>query len=142
MVPRQVWLFQLGCWVAIATSIVHLAAHITGASLVGAGYDPALEVLLPTHVWLVPGLWQPSFAGVLDGFSLTVAMLTATIGGAGLVIVGYKDVEPTLTRRVARVFAIGMAMFLLVSITSMFSIETFFVATTAMCFGLASVTPE
>jgi hypothetical protein len=119
-----------------------MVAHITGALLVGAGYDPALEVLLPTHVWLVPGLWQPTFAGVLDGFSLTVAMLTATLGAAGLVVMHFGHAEPELTRRLARVFAIGMAMCLIVSVATMFSVETFFVATAAMCFGLASVRPE
>lgn len=142
MVPRQQWLFQLGCWVALATAVLHMAAHVTGALLTGAGYDPALEVLLPMHVWLVPGLWQPSFAGVLDGFSLTVAMLTATLGAAGLVVMRFSDAEPELTRRVARVFAIGMTMCLLVSIATMFSFETFLVATAALCFGLASVRPE
>ena len=30
MPPRQVWLFQLGCWVAFATAIVHLAEHVSG----------------------------------------------------------------------------------------------------------------
>jgi hypothetical protein len=141
MVPRQQWLFQLGCWVALATAVMHMIAHVTGALLVGAGYDPALEVLLPTHVWLVPGLWQPSFAGVLDGFSLTVAMLTATLGASGLVVLRFAN-DADLTRRLARVFAIGMSMCLLVSIVTMFSVETFFVATVALCFGLASVKPE
>ena len=30
MVPRQVWLFKLGCWIAIVTAAVHLVGHVWG----------------------------------------------------------------------------------------------------------------
>jgi hypothetical protein len=143
VVPRQLWLFQLGCWIALVTAGVHMAAHVTGSLLsTASGIDPASTPPVPTHIWLVPGLWQPTFAGVLDGFSLTVAMLTATIGAAGLVVLRFGEAQPELVRRVARVFALGMTMCLVVGILSMFSAETFFVAITALCFGLASVKPE
>ena len=40
MPPRQVWLFQFGCWSALATAIIHIAI----AMLVGTG-DATLYLL-------------------------------------------------------------------------------------------------
>jgi hypothetical protein len=141
MVPRQTWLFQLGCWMAIATALLRVAAHVAGPELNALSREIA-GAFAPTHVWTVPGLRQPTFLGVLDAFSLSVAMSLATIGAAGLVVLRYGAGAPLVARGVARVFAIGTAMLLAISIADAFSLETFFLAVVAMCFGLASVTPD
>lgn len=138
MVPRQVWLFQLGCWVALAAAVARVIAHVASPSV---GAD-AVAGLAPTHVLVVPGLRQPTFLSVIDGFSLSVAMLTATLGASGLVVLRYAADLPLALRGVARVYAIGTAMLLVVSIADLFSVDSFLIATMVMCFGLASVAPE
>ena len=45
-----------------------------------------LGMLQPSHVFIVPGLRRPTFMSVLDGLSLSFAVLVATIGFAGLAV--------------------------------------------------------
>lgn len=96
----------------------------------------------PTYVWAVPGLRQPTFVSVIDAFSLMVAMLMATVGAAGLAVIKHAPPDFIIARAVARVFAVGTAALLAVSIANAFSVETFFLALLVTCFGLCSVTPE
>ncbi|HVZ21294.1 MAG TPA: hypothetical protein VG871_09550, partial [Vicinamibacterales bacterium] len=83
MPPRQVWLFQLGCWVAFATAIVHLAEHVSGLNALPPAMVAHADGVRATYVILIPGLHQPTFLGVLNGFSLSLSLLVATIGAAG-----------------------------------------------------------
>jgi hypothetical protein len=140
--PRQVWLFQLGCWVAFATAIVHLAEHVSGLNALGPDAAASINAFPATYVILVPGLHQPTFLSVLNGFSLSLALLVATIGGAGLVVLRYGADQPLLLRGVARVFAIGTGMLLALSIEGFFSVQTFCMATMALCFALSAVSQE
>lgn len=142
MAPRQVWLFQLGCWVAFATAILQVAAHVLTPIVADPHVEAGLALLPPASVFLVPGLRQPTFTSVFDGLSLSLAMLVATIGAAGLAVIRHGLESPLLMRGVARAFALGSAMLLVLSITDYFSILTFPIAVMAMCFALAAVTPE
>ena len=82
MPPRQVWLFQLGCWVAFATAIVHLAEHVSGLNALPPETVAHVNSAHATYVIVIPGLHQPTFLGVLNGFSLSLSLLVATIGAA------------------------------------------------------------
>jgi hypothetical protein len=135
--PRQVWLFQLGCWVAFATAVLHLIGHLvfpipTGASAI-TGRPPGL--------FLVPGQDIPSAPDVANGFSLSWALLLATLASAGLAV-GKRGFEDTvLLRGVARAYALGAAVLLVISVQNFFSLQSFFIAIVALCFALAMV-PE
>jgi hypothetical protein len=139
MPPRQAWLFQLGCWIACATAAVHLVGHIFVAETPGpqdvAGASPA-------YLFLVPGQDVPSFRQVADGFSLALALLLTTLGAAGLVVLSRGHADAVLMRGVSRVYALGISVLLVVSILNFFSVESFFLALAALCFGLAAVSEE
>ena len=142
MPPRQVWLFQLGCWVAFATAVVHVAEHVSGLNALAPETVADINLLRATYVILIPGLHQPTFLSVLNGFSLSLALLVATLGAAGLVVLKYGGDQPLLLRGVSRAFAIGTAMLLALSIEGFFSLQTFFMATMALCFALSAVSQE
>jgi hypothetical protein len=142
MPARQVWLFQLGCWVAFGVAGLHLVAHVMG----GQGAPPhavaGLRMLPPDYVVSVPGLRQPTYLGVVDALSLTYALLLATVGAAGLAVVRHGKDNSRLLRSVAGVFAIGVSVALVTSIVLSFSLQTFVLAIVAICFGLSAVPEE
>jgi hypothetical protein len=142
MPPRQVWLFQLGCWVAFATAIVHLAEHVSGLNALPPETVAHVNSARATYVVVIPGLHQPTFLGVLNGFSLSLSLLVATIGAAGLVVLKYGADQTLLLRGVSRAFAIGTGILLAISIEGFFSLQTFFMAVMALCFALSAVSQE
>jgi hypothetical protein len=142
MPPRQVWLFQLGCWVAFATAIVHLAEHVSGLNAIPPAMAAHIDAMRATYVILIPGLHQPTFLGVLNGFSLSLSLFLATVGASGLVVLKYGAEHELLLRGVSRAFAIGTGILLVVSIEGFFSLQTFFMAVTALCFALSAVSQE
>jgi hypothetical protein len=136
--PRQVWLFELGCWTAFATAAVHLAGHVLAS---GAGHDTAVSVeRLSGALFLVPGQDPPSPDQVAGGFSLALSLLLGTLAAAGVAVGKRGHEDPTLLRGVAKAYAVGGAVLLVVSILMFFSLQTFFIAAMALCFALASVT--
>jgi hypothetical protein len=139
MPPRQVWIFQLGCWVAFATAIVHLVEHVAGLNTPSPEMVAAIDSLRATYVILIPGLHQPTFLGVFHGFSLSLSLLVATLGAVGLVVLKYAADQPLLLRGVARALALGSGMLLVLSVEGFFSLQTFFIATMALCFALSAV---
>ena len=136
--PRQVWLFQLGCWLAFATAAVHLAGHLVAAGTVSVtSLMDGTE--RPAYLILVPGQDIPTPREVADGLSLAVALLLGTLGATGLVVHRRAQEDSVLLRGVARAYALGGTVLLIVSIMNFFSLQTFFVATMALCFALAAV---
>jgi hypothetical protein len=121
---------------------VHLAEHVSGLNAIPPETVAHINSMRATYVILVPGLHQPTFLGVLNGFSLALSLLIATIGAAGFVVLKYGSEQELLLRGVSRAFAIGTAMLLAVSIEGFFSLQTFFMAVTALCFALSAVSQE
>lgn len=142
MSARQVWLFQVGCWVAFAAAGLHLVAHVVGGQEATPHAEAGLRMLSPDYVVLVPGLRQPTYLGVVDALSLNYALLFATIGAGGLAVVRHGQNNPALLRGVAGTFAIGTVMALVTSVVLSFSLQTFVLAIVAICFGLAAVPEE
>ena len=139
---RQVWLFQLGCWMAFVLAAVHLVIHVAGGEGLSPHAQAGMSMMAPDYVVIVPGLRQPTYLGVVDALSLSYALLFATIGAAGLAVVRHGRDDPRLLRGVAGAFAIGSGMALVSSIVLSFSLTTFVLAIVAMCFGLAAVPQE
>jgi hypothetical protein len=142
LAPRQIWLFRLGCWVAFATAALHLAEHVSGINALPPMAVAHADASPPSYVWLVPGLHQPTFLGVVNGFSLSLSLLVATIGAAGLVVVKYGAENAPLLRGVSRAYALGTGVLLAVSVVQYFSVQTFAMAVMALCFALAAVSYE
>jgi len=139
--PRQQWFFQLGCWAAFAAAGVHVAAHVFGLSDLSPHASVGMSMLAPDYVFAVPGPRQPTYRSVVDGLSLSLPLLLATIGAAGLAVSRHGNNDVRLMRSVSAVFAIGLAALLVTSVALFFSALTFALALPAMCFGLACV-PE
>lgn len=137
--PRQVWFFQFGCWSAIAAAMLHLAAYF--AVPADLSTLDAAAVAAP-HVFVVPGMFQPSLLSVTSGLSLSLALLLASIGGAGLAVVRHGGDHAKLLRGVSGAFALGTGALLVVSVAQFFGVLTFVIAVVALCFGLASVPEE
>jgi hypothetical protein len=108
---------------------------LTTEAALRLGQDP------PPFIWRVPGLMHPHAAGAVSGLSLSVALLTATIGAAGLVVAKRAD-DAVLVRGVARAFAIGTAGLLALSIADSFGVHTFLISVVALCFAMAAVPQE
>jgi len=132
--PRQVWLFQLGCWMAWVTAAIHLAGHVFVA-----GTQPPVSGS-PAYLFLIPNQPVPDAAAVADGLSLALPLLLVTLGAAGLVVHRRGADDPALLRGVARAYALGTGILLAVSVLSFFSLLSFLLVVTALCFALAGVT--
>ena len=142
MPARQVWLFQLGCWMAVVVAAAHALVHVATAGDLTPHAEAGLAMLGPRYVLPVPGLRQPTYPGIVSAMSLTITLLFATIGAAGLAVVRRRDFTPRLLRSVAGALAAGTGLTLVVSVALAFSAETFLIALVPICFGLAAVPEE
>jgi hypothetical protein len=139
--PRQQWFFQLGCWAAFTAAGVHIVAHVFGTPDLSPHATVGMSMLAPDYVFAVPGPQQPTYRSVVDGLSLSLPLLLATIGAAGLAVSRHGNNDARLVRSVAGAFGIGLAALLVTSVVLFFSVLTFALALPALCFGLACV-PE
>lgn len=142
MPARQVWLFQLGSWMALLVAAVHGVVHVIGRAELSAHAQAGLGLLPPRYAFPVPGGAVPTFVGELQAFSLAFALWFLTIGVAGLAVVRRYDFTPRLLRGVAGAFALGTGLMLVASVVFAFSLQTFLLALVPLCFGLAAVPEE
>jgi hypothetical protein len=133
-------MFWFASWASLGLAVLLLAGH-----LLAPGLTPEAATRLaqdpPPFIWLVPGLLHPDAAGALTGLSLSVSLLMATIGAAGLVVVKRAEDE-VLIRGVARAFALGTSGLLALSIADSFGVQTFVISIVALCFAMAAVPQE
>jgi hypothetical protein len=137
--PRQLWLFQFGCWVSLATAGLHLAGLVV-APLPGAS-GPAGDALraAATAVLVFPDGTERALGDVLVGFSLAYALFIAAVGGVGLAVSRRGRDRMALMADVSRVLALCCLALLLVSLTYFFLIPTLLIAVMLVCFTLAAV---
>lgn len=140
--PRQAGLFHLGCWCCFGAAFVHALAHVAGGHELSPHALAGLSLLPPDFVIAVPGSRQPSYRGIVEGLSLSLPVLLATVGGAGLAVARHGRGDAALVRAVAGAFALGTTAVLLLSGIFFFSLVTFVLALPAMCFALAAVREE
>jgi hypothetical protein len=119
-------------------AVVHLA---TGGDLTPHA-QAGMAMLEPRFVLPLPGLRQATYAGAIEALSITVALLYATIGLAGLALVRRRDFTPRLIRGVAGAYALGTGLALVASVALAFGLQTFVLALVPICFGLAAVPEE
>ena len=139
MPPRQVWLFQFGCWTALFTAIVYLVGHIVGPPAPVNDTERQLMDLATNYRFALPGGADRSLMDVLNGFSLIFALMLATIGSAGLVVRKRGHEDAALMMGVARAFTVSSSVLLAVSLTNFFIVPTLFIAAMTTCFFCASV---
>ena len=139
MPRRQLWFFQFGCWTTIVTAVVHLAGHLMPQSPPANDTERQLLQLATTYRFTLPGGAQRSTVDVLDGFTLSFALLLAGIGAAGLVVHKRGREDATLMTGVARALAVTSVALTIISLTNFFIVPTLFIAVMAICFLVASV---
>jgi hypothetical protein len=114
MPQRQLWLFQFGCWAAMATAVVHV----------------------------VVGIGVPATPTSDDALNLAFAVCFGAIGAIGLVAAKHGQTQPLLMYGIARAAAIACAALLILSLIYLFVVfivPTLFIAAVTMCFAVAAV---
>ena len=139
MPPRQLWIFKFGCWAALATAVIHLAGHLAGPQAPVNDTERQLVELATAYRFALPGGAERSLMDFMNGYSLTYALLVATIGGVGLVVEKRGRDDVTLMSGVARMFAVCTVVLLGISLSKFFIVPTLCIAVMAVCFLVASV---
>jgi hypothetical protein len=141
MVPRQVWLFKLGCWVAFITAGVHLTGHVMGPTAPANDTERQLAELATSYRFALPGGWERSLMDFVNGFSLTFSLFLMTMGGLGLIVIKRGQGDPLLLMATARTLAVASLVLLVITLVYFFLIPAAFILVMALCFLLASVSP-
>ena len=131
--------FKLGCLAAVLTAMVHLAAHMLGPQPPVDDTEREVMRLVATHEFPFPGGSQRTLMDLMDGFSLTYAVLLATVGGIGYVVQKRSRDDAILMTALSRTLAAACAVMLVISLTHFFIVPTLFIALMTVCFALASV---
>ena len=82
---RQLTLFTIGCWMAVATGVFHLVGQLIGPLAPANDTERTLTELATTYKFALPG-GQRSLMQLMNGFSLSFALFFALLGGAGLIV--------------------------------------------------------
>jgi hypothetical protein len=139
MPRRQEMVFRIGCIAALLTAALHMVGHLSGPSAPANATERQLLDLMTSYRFPFPGGAHRSLLEFQTGFSLVFALFLATVGGAGLVVRRRAAEDPALVLAVSRVFAMSMAVLLVISLTHFFIIPTMCIALVAVCFAIASV---
>ena len=111
MPPRQVWMFQFGCWAAVATAVMHVGVALA-ARAASAG-DSALH--------------------------LVFAVCFSTVGAVGLAVTKRGQGDPLLMYAVARCAAIASVTLLVLALAYFSVVPGMFIAAVTTCFAVAAV---
>jgi hypothetical protein len=139
MSHRQLVIFRIGCWAAIVTAVLHTIAHMQGPL---APQSEDHRILMDTAEALqfeLPGGGSRSLMEFMRGYSLTFVLFLVVMGGTGLIIAKRGQSDEVLMSAVARVFAVGSAALLIVSLTHWFIIPTICITFFTLCFALTAV---
>jgi hypothetical protein len=139
MTRRQMVLFKIGCWVAIATAAAHMAGQLAGPPPPANDTERTLLDLATNYRIAMPGGSERSLMDFLSGFSLTFAVFTALIGGTGLIVAKRGREDAVLMQGVARANALAGLVLLAIALTHFFIVPTIFIAAMTLCFAVAAV---
>ncbi len=139
MPPRQVWLFKLGCWVAWGTAALHVVGLMVAPLPAAAGSGADALRAAAAAVVVFPDGTERTLRRVFVGFSLSHALLAATLGAVGLAAIRRGRSHAEWLAGIARVEALVSLALLVISLTHFFLVPTFLVAVMLICFTLASV---
>jgi hypothetical protein len=131
-------LFAAGCWVLVATGLVHLLGHY---SLVTAQGDTEAERQLLSVMRANPqdmGLgFVRSMFDIVTGFSLTFSILTAGLGLVGLVVRRHEGRAPGLLRPASIAYAGILGVMTGIALRYWFPAPLFLLAAAFSCFVAA-----
>ena len=131
-------LFAAGCWVLIATGLVHLVGHY---GLMTAQGDTEAERQLLSSMRANPqdmGLgFLRSMFDIVAGFSLTFVVLPIGMGLLGLVTLRHEGRAPGLLRQASIVYAGVYGIMTAVALRYWFPAPLLFLAAAFLCFAAA-----
>jgi hypothetical protein len=134
-------LFAAGCWVLVATGLVHLFGHY---GLVTAQGDTEAEKQLLSLMRGNPqdmGLgFVRSMFDIVAGFSLTFSVLPAGMGLLGLLVLRHAAGAPGLLRQASIVYAGLYGIMTAIAFRYWFPAPLFFLAAAFLCFVAAVAT--
>jgi hypothetical protein len=139
MPHRQLVIFRIGCWAAILTAMLHVAAHIKGLPPPETEHEQVIRDQMETLQIELPGGGRRALAEFMAGYSLALPLFLVTIGTVGLMLQKRALSDPVLLIAVARVFAFATIGLLIISLTHWFIVPTICIAFFALCFVLSSV---
>jgi len=134
-------LFAAGCWVLIATGLVHSLGHY---GMMNAQGDTEAEKQLLS---LMRGNAQDMGLGfvrsmfdIVAGFSLTFVVLPAGMGLLGLLLLRHDGRAPGLLRQATIVYAGLYGIMTAIAFRYWFPAPLFFLAAAFLCFAAAVAT--
>jgi hypothetical protein len=138
---RQLTIFTIGCWVAIITAAVHMAAHVSGPAEPANDTERRLMELATTHRMSMPGGSERSLMDFMDGFSLAFSVLLVLVGGVGLIVRQRCHKDGAAMMAVSRALAGGGLALVVISLSYWFIVPSMFLALMTFCFAFAAVRP-
>jgi hypothetical protein len=134
-------LFAAGCWVLVATGLVHLAGHYSLVTAVGQDETDRqlLSLMRGDTRDLGLGFVRSTF-DILAGFSLTFSILPAGMGLLGLLLLRHEGRSPGLLRQAAIVYAGLYGIMTAIALRYWFPAPLFFLAAAFLCFVAAVAT--
>src|SRR5262245_3324929 len=139
MPPRQLAVFRIGCVATLLTVALHLVGHVSGGLRPENETEAKALDLATNYKFALPGGAHRSLMDFADGYSLSFAMLLATIAVTGLVVAKRGHDDGRLMLAVAAPFAIGSSVLTVIGLTHFFIIPAMWFALMATCFAVASV---
>jgi len=130
--------FNIGCWAAIVTALIHLAGYLSGGPQAQNDTERTLFGLLSTYKLPLPGAAR-TFGELMDGFSLSFSLLLALTGASGLSVVRRAGTDPLLVPALARMNAAATLVLLVISLTYWSLIPTVCVAIITLAFTVSAV---
>ena len=141
MPRRQLTIFTIGCWVAIATAGLHMVGHMSGPMPATNDTERQLLDLATTYRFPMTGGSERSLMDLMNGLSLAFSVLLALTGGLGLVIrKRCHDDGPTMLAA-ARALAGASVVLAAISLMYWFIVPSMMLALMAFCFLFAAVRP-
>lgn len=141
MARRQIAIFTIGCWAAIATAALHLVGHVSGPTAATDEAGRQLLELATTYTQTMPGGSERSLMDFLNGFSLSFSVFLALMGGLGLIVLKRGREDATLMMAVARAMALASLVLVVISLSYWFIVPSLLLALVAVCFLTAGVRP-
>jgi hypothetical protein len=141
MPRRQLVVFTIGCWVTIATALLHLAGHLSGPAEPLDETGRQMLDLATNYRTPMPGGSSRSLMDFTTGLSLTMSVLLALTGGLGLIIRKRAGDDGPLMIAAARSMAAASVVMVVISLTYWFIVPSVCLAAMAVCFLVASVRP-
>jgi hypothetical protein len=133
--------FAAGCWVLIATGLVHLLGHYGLATAQGDTEAEKQMLSLMRGQAQDMGLgFVRSMFDIVAGFSLAFSVLSLGLGLLGLVVFRHAARAPGLVRQASIVYAGVYGIMTAVAFRYWFPAPLFFVAATFLCFLVAVAT--